>query len=512
MQDNDLIPIIERLRRQHTDDELVEVKACAQTLSSEVWESVSAFANGFGGLIILGLDETENFKPVKDFSIDKVRDQFVTGIGDGDPSGVRIAPPPHYRLHRLAFEDASVLAIEIEELEAEYKPCYIAARGVVGGSYKRIDDKDVRLSPTEIYAFRNFLKPSIADRQSVEGASLADLSPELIEKLFSAAKDTRALKGADSQNEKLMRLNVIDGKGNVTLAGLLACGNYPQRFFPKLLIDVAVHPRNVKAASGTPVNFLDRVLCEGPIGEVFETAVQAIKKNLRTVSMLKGIGRIDELEIPEVVLREAIANAIVHREYDAYFTGQAISVDIYPDRVEIANPGGLWGGKTLANLGDNTSACRNASLMKLMSFMPLPSGEGMPAEGNGVGIPRMRSEMASRALAEPDFDARIDGFKVTLSRAGAEIAERQERPNQAAGSRLPKWTSRQWRESILAVLDPDEPMSIHDIAQALGRKYENTRVYIKELVHSGEVVATAGSHDKNRKYLLPNRGTPPLSR
>lgn len=561
VQEQDLIPIVDRLRLQHTDDELVEAKASAQKLSSDVWESVSSFANTAGGLILLGIDEENDFKPVKRFAIDKVLDQFVVGMGDGDPKGARVIQPPVYHPHRFTFEGSPVLAIEVEELEADKKPCYIAGRGVVGGSYKRVDDKDIRLSPTEIYSFMNFLKPSYADRQPVKAATVEDLLPEIVDGLLEREKDSRALRGAKTKAAKMSRLNITDESGDICLAGLLVCGNYPQQFFPKLIVDVAVHPGVQKSDPTAATRFLDRVICEGPVGEVIDDAYHAITKNLRTYSIVRGAGRVDELEIPEEVLREALANAIVHREYGEYFEGQSVSVDIYPDRIEITNPGGLWGGKTLENIGDGTSVCRNAALMKLMSLTPLPGGSGVPTEGNGSGVPLMKSAMASRALAEPKFVPGIDCFKVVLGRSGTEIAENKQWLSKAVShdlgsheqavavilrrdghasvasvraqlgidsdeireafqglvddgvlkwagkdevelARQPKWPRDEWYRRILDVLDSERPMGIHEIATALGRKPENTRNYVTALVANGDVIATAPQSSTKRKYLL----------
>ena len=561
MQEQDLAPIISRLRLQHSDDELVEAKACAEQLSKDIWETVSAFANTAGGLILLGIDEESDFKPVKRFAIDKVLDQFVSGMGDGDPHYSRIQRAPAYHPHRFFFEGSPILAIEIEELELDKKPCYIEGRGIVGGSYKRIDDKDVRLSPTEIYSFENFLKPSYADRQPVASATIDDLQPQIVDGLLEREKHSRALRGANTRESKLSRLNITNENGEVCLAGLLVCGDYPQQFYPKLLVDVAVHPGVNKADPTASTRFLDRAICEGPIGEVIDTAYHAITRNLRTYSVIKGAGRVDELEIPEEVLREALANAIVHREYGEYFQGQGIAVDIYPDRLEITNPGGLWGGKTLENIGDGTSVCRNAALMKLMSMTPLPGGNGVPTEGNGSGVPLMKSAMASRALAEPKFIASIDSFKVVLGRSGTEIDENRQwlservshdldsheqavavilrRDGRATVAsireqlgidsdeirkvfkglvadgllkwaatdevelvRQPRWSQEEWFDRILATLDTEHPMSIHELSSALNRRAESTRNYVKALVERGDVIATAPPSSKDRKYLL----------
>ena len=234
---------------------------------------------------------------------------------------------------------------------------------------------------------------------------------------------------------------------------------------------------------------------------------------------------------------------------------------VYTDRIEVTNPGGLWGGKTKENIGDGTSACRNATLMKLMSMLTLPGGGGVPVEGNGSGVPLMRSAMASRALAEPEFDPRIDSFKVVLGRGGTEIAENQQWLTRAVTHDLgaheqaiavmirregsatvadvraqlgidsdeirdafrsladegvlrwtgkdrvglagtPRWSREEWHRNILGVLSPSVPMGIHDIAAALGRRHDNVRKYLKQLVDSGDVIAAAPQSSTGRKYLL----------
>ena len=76
-----------------------------------------------------------------------------------------------------------------------------------------------------------------------------------------------------------------------------------------------------------------------------------------------------------MVLREAIANAVVHREYDTLFRNDPVNIDVYSDRVEISSPGNLWGGKTLQNLTNGVSRCRNTTLMQLLQKTPLIRGD-----------------------------------------------------------------------------------------------------------------------------------------
>ena len=483
---------IERLRIQGSDDAQIEVKECRAALSTDVWESVSAFANTQGGYILLGVSERDGFKPVKGFALEKVLGQFVSGMGDAG-SGARMANPPRYLVERHVLEGAAVLGFAIRPLELTLRPCYIIDKGVSAGSYKRVDDRDIRLSPTEVYSMLNVMTPSDADTAAVNGSSIADFDDRLTTSLVSQAAyaSPKALRGADDLEAQLTRLNAMKADGTTTLAGLLACGRYPQQFFPRAVVDVAAHAGTGKALPGNP-RFLDRVVCEGPIGEVIDDAVHAIMKNLRVVSVVEGTGRVDSPEVPAEVLREAIANAVIHREYDAPFLGQGVQVDIFTDRVEIASPGGLWGGKTLENLDDGRSRCRNAALMRLAMLLQPPGGSGRAAEGGGTGVGMMKRVMDAAGLPAPVFIAEPDCFTVRFSRLDAFGASVDARTR---GRR------RVSRHDVLSALSETESQSMRELAELLGSSPDAMRYHLRKLIEEGLVVATADSTDRNRRYL-----------
>ncbi len=560
MTDLELKEIVERLRLQGNDDESVEAKKCEKKLSSDVWESVSAFGNTAGGTLLLGLDQEKGFTSVPAFDIEKVIEQFVSGM---DPRTGKMSNAPQYQLSRRSFEGGQVLVVEISEVDPLLKPCYISDRSIQNGSFKRVADKDMKLSALEIFALEHAMIPSPADREVVPEASLADLDEDIIAQIIERERAThsKSLRGVKTKKNQLTRLNITDKDGNIKLGGLLAAGNYPQQFYPKLVVDVMVHP-DIKKSSPEGPRYLDRVICEGSLGEVIDDAIAAVAKNLRRVSMVEGAGRKDELEIPEEVLREAIANAVIHREYDAYHIGQSVTVDVYPDRVEVTNPGGLWGGKTLENITDGTSACRNAVLMKLMSSVDLPSGTGRPAEGGGGGIPFMIRTMQSKTLSAPDFAADIDSFTVKLARCGVAIAANRdwmakvtrrvlslhEQSLLLTMRKMETSTVKELHRSllidsdeirdvatrfeqegivekvstdtyrmladetgkhpvpedediILSVLHTDIPLSIREIADKVGKTVPSARYHINKLVSLELVVPTASNTSRNRKYL-----------
>lgn len=129
MNENELAGLLESLKRMGSDDLSVEVKESAMTLSRDVWETVSAFANTAGGIIVLGVSERAGFVPVANFETEKVLNQFVAGMGDAGGRG-KLANPPKYTIERVELQGTVVLVITIEELDPSSKPCYVIERAL----------------------------------------------------------------------------------------------------------------------------------------------------------------------------------------------------------------------------------------------------------------------------------------------------------------------------------------------------------------------------------------------
>lgn len=492
----ELEKLVQRLRAQRDDDARVEAKACGTSLSKDVWESVSAFANTSGGLLLLGLDERHGFVPARGFDFARVRDQFVSGIGDGGADNALLANPPHYHLERFDVGGSQILAVTIRENDVQQKPCYILRRGMQGGSYKRVDDKDIRLSPAEVFELQGLLVPSDADRSIVASATLDDLDMGSVQGFCEELRrqNSRSLRGAESPREQRRRLGIETDAG-ISMTAVLCFGCYPQQFFPRLVVDVSVHMGTAKASQGVP-RFLDREICEGTVFECIEDGVLAVMRNLRSASVISGMGRTQVPEMPEEVIREALANAVLHREYSPYFIGQPVSVDVYEDRIEIANPGGLWGGKTIDTIDDGITRCRNQLLMKLAQQVSRGSDHHYLAEAQGSGIIMMKEELRAAGLRPPHFDARFDQFVVTLYRRGhAPVFESDMR-----SLRLSQRSSS--ADAILRSLSESEPRSVRDISRHTGLSLAAIRAQLKGLVDDGVVIATAPPTSKNRQYLL----------
>lgn len=475
MSSDDFTQKVARLRLLGADDEFVEVKEAVDKLPKGVWDSVSAFANTDGGELYLGLSEPD-FTPTAGFDPRRMIDSVDTGLSS-DP---KVKPVPEYDIRTELLDGAPVVVIRIAPIPPG-DVCYVVAKGVEKGSFKRVADKDKRLSSYEIYLREHNVVPLGLDRNPIPGASLADLDSDLLERTLARLERTgsKALKPGDPI-ASLVRLNALTKDQTVTLAGLLTLGEYPQQFLPNLHIDVAVHPTTTRSDPNAIERFTERVRCEGPIVSAVSDSVAAVLKNLRLRRVVRGTAGIDEPEIPVDVLREAITNAVVHRDYSEFVLGQQVSVDVFPDRVEVTNPGGLFGDRTLSNLDDGRSTTRNEFLARILQDVPLPDSEGTLIENRGSGVPQMINAMRNFGLPVPEYDVEIGSVRVVLHRFGLLNPETRQWL-----TKLPGYPFSESQSAALALARIDGDVHVHTLRSQLGLDSDDARVVINELLDEG---------------------------
>lgn len=135
-----------------------------------------------------------------------------------------------------------------------------------------------------------------------------------------------------------------------------------------------------------------------------------IRKNIGTKIIIDSNGKRENLpEYPMKALREAVANALVHRDYSISRESAYIYVQIYDDRIEILNPGDLYGNNRLENLGtDMILEARNKNIVRLLEE------KGNIIENRHTGIATIKREMQMMGLPEPEFISLRGDFKVIL--------------------------------------------------------------------------------------------------
>ncbi len=409
-------PLLARLRRLGMEPADVEVKSARGGLPSSVAETISAFANGTGGTLLLGIDEAAGFAPAAGFDASAVRDAL------GDACANKVEPPCRAPIEIEEVEGALVVRLDVSELDPVEKPCFVATRGAYAGSFIRGGDGDRRLSHYEVTQLLSNRTQPNHDREPVAGATPADLADDLVGAYLARVR-RRSLAFRSTDRERLLvRLGVLstdaDGVVRPTVAGLLCLGEYPQEFFPQLFVSFVVLPGLRMGETGPDGRrFLDNEAITGPIPSMVADVVAVAIRNMRVGAIITGIGREDRYDYPLDVIRELIVNALMHRDYSPAARGAQVQVELYPDRLVVASPGGLFGPITVADLGseEHPSTSRNQTLAAMLADVEVPGSRGEAlCENRGSGLLSVMAELRRAGMSPPEFDVTPGRVTVTV--------------------------------------------------------------------------------------------------
>jgi ATP-dependent DNA helicase RecG len=409
--DEEFLALVDDLRRYGGDLAEVEVKRARDGLPKSTHETLSAFANKEGGVLILGLDEKSGFTAVGVANAAKL-------VADLGSLCSEFEPPIRAVIKTRTFESVDLIVAEIPETLPAQKPCHLKSMGLYQGSFIRVGDGDRRMTQYEILALLAAKGQPTEDLEPVAGTSVDDLDADLVQAYLAHLRDHRPYRYAQmADHEALRRMRILvtdpDGRERLSLGGLLALGEYPQEHFPQLMMSFVHYPHTAGGSLQTGERFLDNVALEGPIPVMVRDAMQALKRNMKRRAVIQGAGRIDVWEYPEIALREALVNALVHRDLAGHARGTHVQVSMYPDRLVIQNPGGLFGGVTIDNLEDHPpSSARNSVLMNILQDVPLPWTEQSVCEKRGSGIQEMLQALRAAHMSPPIFTDRLASFKV----------------------------------------------------------------------------------------------------
>lgn len=304
------------------------------------------------------------------------------------------------------------------------------------------------LAPTkeeDTVAKANIAFASPFDRQRLHERDLGDLSPARVTALALGLdpESGKSLKPADREQLLLDRgylwFSVGKDQARPTAAGLLLTGKDPTSLFPHCRIQLDVYPGHSADDEALVAESI-----RGNVPDAIDTAVSFIRKNTRRTPRVVGLKRLELPEYPETALREALVNALAHRDYED--PSQHVVVEVFFDRIVITNPGLPVGHPSLKRLekGEARSRSRNPLLSQGLVFLRL-------MEERGTGIRRMRRAMLDHGLEVPHVALDEDRFVLTLPGPGEDLG-RIKAPASAAES-LPKSVLEELNERQKAILE-----------------------------------------------------------
>lgn len=371
-----------------SESETIEFKNSLSEMD-QILDTISAFSNTKGGTIYIGVADDGNINGVT--------------IGKGTletlANEIKLNTDPRLFPNIATEEINSEIIIKVTVQEYPIKPIWTKDKVFVrvGKTNQKITAEKIRemISQNTPFHWDKQLLPdlTINDINENDVISFVKLSNEERNSDFGAVRDIKS---------HLEKLNLIQND-KLTNASLLLFGKHPQKYFPRSIIKCA------KFAGSEPVDFLDIQEISGTIIGQVPDVLNFIRKHINVSVDISGKAQRDEIwDYPKEALREAVINAICHRNYED--TGN-VQVRIFDDKIEIWNPGTLPAGITIQSLMEHhRSLPRNELIARCFYLIKF-------IEQWGTGTNRILSFCRSAGLKDPKFEVKDNDFIVTFYKA-----------------------------------------------------------------------------------------------
>lgn len=403
MQEEELKRMIKNIQHQKTEKQTLELKAAGYGCPTRLYDTLSSFSNqDEGGIIIFGIDEKDDYRINGVYDPQDLQKKVTEQCKQMEPS-VRA-------LFTLCEIDGkTVVSAEIPSVDISERPVFYKGVGRIKGSYVRVGESDEPMSEYEIYSYEAFRKRIRDDIRIVDNAKMRLLDEERLDNYLTAVKQERKNLSENVSDDEILELMGVISDGVPTLAGLLTFSRYPQTYFPQLCITAVCLPGTQMGETGDDgERFIDNKRITGAIPDMLEEAVEFVRKNSRIKTIIDENGRRnDKPEYPIKAVREAILNALVHRDYSIHTENVPIRIEMYRDRMEVVSSGGLYGKISIDALGKVRPETRNAVLANILELLKV-------TENRYSGIPTMRSEFKNAGLPAPVFSVSHGEFSVVM--------------------------------------------------------------------------------------------------
>lgn len=420
--------------------------------SRALQEAVVAFSNSSGGVVLIGVDDSGKV----------LGKQLTQGLEESIHQAIASTRNPgRYGLQQLAVDAMAVVVISIERRVQGF------AQTASGRVLVRRGAMNIPLFDDELFKF--------ISNQSLERFELSDSGIDLAQAhndLLQAIAEAHVWTDETNIADRLAEQGLVSSTNDhLTVAGALYLLQEPETVIAKAFIEIRRYP------DADTVDPDKRVEIRGPINQQVIDATEQVMQELGSEVVVLGLRRHDLPRLPRVVVREAVANAVVHRSYEA--SGSCIRIELRPGLVRISSPGSLPAPVTVENIRDAQSA-RNPKLIALMRRFRL-------AEDAGRGVDVMQDSMMEELLDPPGFVDSGHSVEVSLPvRGGVTTQERA-------------WV----REiEVRGEIEPiDRILLVH---AARGEELANARV--RELAHVDRFAATQALQRLRDASFLVQRG------
>ena len=375
-------------------DQLLEVIESGETQEVELKQSfhssqdfsklMGGFANTQGGMIIVGVNAKKQIIGVKE-DVDKLQQKISA-------AAQAVSPPlvPDIQVHSI--EGKKVIAVVIQKaIDSTFHTFHGAIHVKVGSTLKKFEGNQLVdfLRSKQILCFD----------ENFSNATLDNLDVEKIKEYLKTRNQEDFLKQNSVENFLLSsKLATKNGNLKIKNATVLFFSKEPENFFSQIEIKL------VQFDGMEPVKIISHQLIQSDPVSSIEKSLSFVKKNLsKSIQITDKPRRQEKYEYPIEVIREAIVNAVAHRDY---FSKDSIQIYLFSNRIEITSPGSLPTGLPKELFG-TLSVRRNPIVYRLLRDYGY-------VEGLGSGVPRMINAMRNHGLRDPEFGFYERFFRIVL--------------------------------------------------------------------------------------------------
>ena len=436
----------------HYESENVEYNS---QMLEDLYKEVIAFANTDGGVIYIGIDDQGNLTGIDD--VDETYTRLTNGIRDAIQPDVTM-------FVRYVLQDNKVIRIEVGE--GSYKPYYLKAKGLKPtGVYVRQGDSSVQASPDQT---RRMIKDSDGDVFEEMRTMEQELTFEEAEKAFERY-------GVEFSEDKYIAL------------GLRNLHDDQYTNLALLLSDQCQHTTKVAVFGDTAnLTFKDAREFGGSIFKQLDDTYSYLSLCNRTAAVFKGLERVEKSDYPEEALREALLNALVHRDYS--FSGSII-INVNDAGMEFISIGGLLPGLSPEDIRSGISQPRNRKLAEVFHRLRL-------IESYGTGIRRIFS-LYRDSPVQPKIQVTGNTFKLILPNMNA--AEPLAHAATPAASTAASATVTPQMKVVLDYLAEYGEMTDEELQELLNIKKTRAYLLTRQMSENGLIEIEGRGADKKYK-------------
>lgn len=482
MQSEELVALVEEIRQQRSERQNIELKEAGKGFPHRIYDTLSSFSNqDMGGVIIFGVGDKPAYNVVGVYNLEDAQKKIMEACSQMEP---KVRP----LLTVCSIKGKVVLAAEIPGVEYALRPVFYTGAGRLAGSYIRIGDADERMTEYEIYSFEAFRRNMHEELRPVERSVMKLLNQQRMDTYVERVRQERPNLFRNVETNQLLELMGVQENGTYTLAGALVFSQYPQAYYPQLCITAVSLPGVRMGELGDEEErFIDNQRIVGAIPDMIDEAVDFVRRNSRVRTIITEDGRRrDRYEYPLKAVREAVINALIHRDYSRYTEGVPVRIEMYRDRLEIRSSGVPYGGISTKSLGRVRPETRNAALANMLEILRI-------TENRYSGIPTIQRELAEAHMAPAEFAVNHEDFIVRFRNNiySPSVTAKEKEATISYGASRRKKSSKKMQEEQQLLAFCQQPRSSQEIADLYGTSRENIMArFVTPMLHEGRLLRT----------------------